>query len=108
MHYATLALAVGLGAAGQIFLKHGAILSKEGGAFVNISVIIGLGIYLASALLYIYSIREIPLYLAFPSMSISYILVAYASHTLWGDPFGQKQIFGMLLIILGVSNLARQ
>jgi small multidrug resistance pump len=107
MHSWALVIAVCLGAVGQLLLKLGTIQSKSSGALISIATIGGLAIYFVSALLYIYSLRRIPLYLAFPSMSASYALVAYSAHLIWNDPFGEKQIAGLGLITTGIILLAQ-
>jgi small multidrug resistance pump len=108
MHVWALMIAVGLGAIGQLLLKTGTIQGQASGELITLPVFAGLVIYLCSALLYIYSLREIPLYLAFPSMSASYVLVAYSAHLLWGDPFGEKQVLGLSLISAGIICLAQR
>jgi small multidrug resistance pump len=108
MHAWALMIAVSLGAAGQLLLKLGVIQGKSSGELITLPILAGLAIYFASALLYIYSLRKIPLYLAFPSMSASYVLVAYSAHLIWGDPFGEKQVVGLSFIPAGIICLAQR
>lgn len=108
MHTFALMIAVALGAIGQLLLKMGTIQGKASGELITLPIFAGLAIYFGSALLYIYSLRRIPLYLAFPSMSTSYVLVAYSAHLIWGDPFGEKQVFGLSLITAGIIFLAQR
>jgi small multidrug resistance pump len=101
--YASLAAAILLGVAGQIALKQGV-----GGAatllgqFLNPLTIIGLAIYFAAAILYIAALKRIPVSVAYPSISASYIIVAVLAHLLWNEPFGWPQLAGILLIGGGV------
>jgi drug/metabolite transporter (DMT)-like permease len=47
-------------------------------------------------------LRKIPVSVAFPSVSVSYALVAVLGHFLFGEPFGLKQVGGIALIMGGV------
>jgi small multidrug resistance pump len=108
MHDWALIVAVALGAVGQLFLKMGSIQGRVSGDLITLPAFVGLLIYFGSALLYIYSLRKIPLYLAFPSMSASYALVAYSAHLIWGDPFGPRQIVGLAMITAGIVCLVQR
>jgi small multidrug resistance pump len=107
MHAWALIIAVALGAMGQLLLKMGTMQGKAISELVNLPIIAGLAVYFGSALLYIFSLRKIPLYIAFPSMSASYALVAYMAHLIWGDPFGEKQVLGLSLITAGIVCLTQ-
>ena len=108
MHAWALVIAVALGGVGQLFLKMGSIQGKVSEELITFPTVMGLLIYFGSAVLYIYSLRRIPLYLAFPSMSASYALVAYSAHLIWGDPFGPKQMIGLGLITAGIVSLSQR
>jgi len=107
MHALALMIAVALGAMGQLLLKMGTIQGKASSELITLPIIAGLAVYFGSAILYIYSLRKVPLYLAFPSMSASYAVVAYSAHLIWGDPFGEKQVVGLSLITAGIVCLAQ-
>jgi len=62
----------------------------------------GLALYGSAAFLYIIALRKIPVSVAFPSVSLSYAIVAVLGHFLFGEPFGIKQIGGIALIVGGV------
>jgi small multidrug resistance pump len=102
-YYTSLAVAILLGIAGQIALKSAA----NGAAtviaqFLSPLTIIGLVVYLFSALCYIVAIKKIPISIAFPSVSASYAIVAMLAHIFWNEPFGWPQIAGILLIGSGI------
>jgi drug/metabolite transporter (DMT)-like permease len=67
------------------------------------STLCGLALYGFSAVLYIIALRKIPVSVAFPSVSLSYALVAILGHLLFGEPFGVRQIVGIALIMGGVG-----
>ena len=92
-----------MGALGQLALKGGA----EGTAAITDQLqqpmtILGLALYGVSALFYIAAIRVIPVSMAFPSVSASYIIVSLGAHFLWSEAFGMTQVAGMLLIGGGI------
>lgn len=93
---------------GQISLKAGALQGKanEGFLYFQKFTLIGLFIYFSAALLYIYALKRIPVSVAFPSVSISYVAVAYLAHLIWGETFGLRQIQALLLIGAGIFILS--
>jgi undecaprenyl phosphate-alpha-L-ara4N flippase subunit ArnE len=102
-YYAALIASVLLGVIGQLMLKNGAEHTATVAAqFQHPSTLIGLGIYALAALLYIAAIKAIPVSVAFPSVSVSYVLVAIGAHILWNEPFGFPQVVALLLIVSGV------
>ena len=101
--YVCLAMAILLGIGGQIALKSAADGSGTIiGQIINPLTIIGFAIYILAALCYIVALKKIPVSIAFPSVSASYVLVAVLAHLLWNEPFGLPQITGLLLIGSGV------
>lgn len=100
--YLALATAIAIGIFGQISLKTGAL--KSGNLFEP-RIIIGLGSYFLSAMFYIYALKKIPLSQAYPTVAVSYGIVAYLSHILWGDPFGFRQIIAISFIGIGIGLL---
>jgi small multidrug resistance pump len=102
-YYASLAASILLGIAGQITLKTAANASATiTTQFLNPVTILGLAIYLGAAFCYIIALKRIPVSLAFPSVSASYVVVALLAHFLWDEPFGWPQIGGIVLISSGV------
>jgi small multidrug resistance pump len=105
--YVSLALAVAIGAVAQISLKEGATRSGPLQAMIIEPYVVGgLVAYGFAALFYIIAIRHIPLSVAFPSVSSSYIVVAIMAHLIWGEPFGRAQIAALVLIGSGIYLLA--
>ncbi|MEM9771382.1 MAG: EamA family transporter [Cyanobacteria bacterium P01_D01_bin.73] len=102
--YFLLAASVTLGAIGQVLLKLGA--SKPSSSivsqFMDPVVIGGLGVYFVAAIFYTTALRQLPLSVAFPSVSASYAIVALLAFFIWKEPFGAKQIAAFILILAGV------
>lgn len=105
--YGALGAAILCGVVGQILLKQGAGAADFIAQLLRPSTIVGLGFYALAALLYIVALRKIPVSVAFPSVSLSYVVVAVAGHFLWNEPFGMTQIGGLILICAGVFVLSQ-
>jgi small multidrug resistance pump len=102
-YYAALLGAILLGVLGQVALKAGAERSSGMvGQFLDPFTIGGFAVYALAAILYIIAIKRIPISLAFPSVSLSYVAVAIIAHLLWGEPLGVPQFAGIALIAGGI------
>jgi len=106
--YLWLVLGILLGVSGQLILKMGAESSGEGLAqFLSPWTIAGLGVYFLAALTYILAIKRIPISLAYPSVAVSYGIVAVAAHFLWREPLTWQTWAGILLIFCGIFVMFR-
>jgi small multidrug resistance pump len=102
-YYAALLAGIVLGVAGQIALKMGADGTRTIALqFLHPATIIGFAIYVAAAVLYMIAIKKIPLSLAYPSVSLGYVIVGVIAHLMWNEPFGLTQMAGILLIGGGI------
>ena len=103
IYYASLVGAILLGVVGQIALKSGALGSSSIAAqFVNPLTLVGFAIYVVAAFCYILALKRIPVSVAFPSVAMSYAVVAIIAHLLWNEPFGWSQLAGLILIGSGI------
>ena len=103
IYYVSLAAGILLGVAAQLLLKVGA--SGEGGIiaqFLKPQSIIGLGLYGFAAVFYMLALRKIPVSVAFPSVALSYVVLAVLSNLWLKEPLGMVQIFALVLIVAGV------
>lgn len=106
--YAALIAAILCGVLGQVLLKTGATRGAGiVGQFLDPFTLLGLVAYGLAAFLYILAIRRIPISLAFPTVSISYIVVALIAHYAWGEPLGPLRIAGIGFIAVGIVLLHR-
>jgi undecaprenyl phosphate-alpha-L-ara4N flippase subunit ArnE len=107
-YYAALFVGICIAAGGQLLLKTGALRGADAVLqFFDLFTLLGLAAYGTSAVLYIFALRKIPLTLAYPSVSLSYAVVAVAAHYLWGERIGWGQAAGFLLIMSGILVLNR-
>ena len=108
MSYAFLAASILIGVFGQIGLKYSTtvtprywLISKQ----FNEYLLLSMAIYFCSLILYVLALRKVPLSVAFPSVSFSYVAVSYLSHVIWGTPFGLREIAALILISSGIAIL---
>ena len=90
----------------RIFMVAQRIGGQVIGAFDG-DTIVGFAIYALAAMFYIIAIKRLPLSIAFPSVSLSYIVVAILAHILWDEPLGLSQLAGIALIAGGILLLHR-
>src|SRR5262245_57694933 len=102
IYYIALGISILTGVAGQMLLKTGAEAPDFISQLVRPSTITGLSLYGLAALLYILALRKIPVSVAFPSVSLSYAIVALLGYFVFGEPFCMRQIGGIALITSGV------
>lgn len=98
----------------NLFMKMGASgMDASAGGFLarlfSWRVIIGLGFFGASAMIYLIILSRVPLSLAQSFAAAQFIAVILASWIILAEPIGPGQWFGMGLIALGiaVAGLAR-
>jgi multidrug transporter EmrE-like cation transporter len=106
LYYLALAGAIGIGVGAQVLLKIGSAGAESLTAqFLRLSTIAGLALYLASAVLYVIALRKMTISIAFPTVSLGYVLIAAIDHFLFKEPLGLAQLGGLVLIMTGVALL---
>ena len=103
LYYLSLAAGILLGVAAQLLLKVGA--TGEGDFITQVfrpHTIIGLGLYGMAAFFYIIALRKIPVTVAFPSVALSYAIIAVLGYLWLKEPLGVGQIAGIVMIMGGV------
>ena len=107
-YYLALAAAILGGIGGQLLLKAGSVGAESTLAqFLRLPTRGGLGFNALAAVLYVIALWRIPVSLAFPSVSISYAVIAVLGYLLWSEPMGWPQVAGIALICTGVMLLYR-
>jgi len=108
IHLLALAVSIGLTVLGQFFLKTGSLTKSDGlRLFLNPATLAGLFSYGFASLFYIVALKKIPLSVAYPSVSLSYVAVVVLAHFVWGEPLGLRQGVALVLIISGIALLYR-
>ncbi len=109
MPVAALLASVALGALGQVLFK----LGVRGGAplptaLASPFVVLGALAYAASTLFWLQALSRLPLSVAYPFLSLNFVLVPLAGHLLFREPLSAPQLAGCLLIAAGVAFLYRR
>jgi multidrug transporter EmrE-like cation transporter len=105
--YALLAGAVLCGVMSQFLLKAGSDAPDFFQQLLRIPTIAGLAGYGIAAILYMLALRKLPVSIAYPSVSFSYVLVAILAHLIFKEPLGWQQWAGIVLVIAGVVLLSQ-
>lgn len=100
--YGYLAGAVLCGVASQFLLKAGADAPDFFSQLFRPMTIAGLAGYGVAAVLYMLALRKLPVSIAYPSVSFSYVIVAVLAHLFFNEPLGWQQMAGIVLVIGGV------
>ena len=107
-----------LNAAAQLFLKAGMshighfefsvanALPIAGQVILNVPIIIGLSFYVLSVGIWLLVLSRVPVSLAYPMLSIGYLVNAVAAHYLFGEPLTLMRMMGIVIIIMGVYCVA--
>ena len=102
-YYLALAAAIAGGICGQLLLKAGSVgAGNTLEQFLRVPTLAGLGFYAMSAVLYVIALRRIPVSIAFPSVAVSYAVIAVLGYLVWSEPMGWPQVAGIALICTGV------
>ena len=109
-----------LNAAAQLLLKaatrtSGELLSDSGqvswsaadGLLRTVPLWVGLSCYGISVLLWLGALSRVPVSVAYPMLSIGYVVNAFAAAMLFGEALTVAKMSGIVLIVAGVFVLAR-
>jgi drug/metabolite transporter (DMT)-like permease len=101
----------------QLLLKRGAVTvaAVEGGSLVarlfqvvsDPHIIGGVAIYGLSTLFWLRALAKLRLSVAYPLVSLSYVIVLAGSYWFLGEKISSTQIFGVGMIMVGVLCLVR-
>jgi multidrug transporter EmrE-like cation transporter len=112
-------LGVLLNAAAQLLLKAGTNRVGEfafsldnlvpiGAKLVaNPPIIAGLGCYVVSVVVWILALSRVPVSVAYPMLSVGYIVNAFAAYLLFGESITVQKLVGIGFIVIGVFLVAR-
>jgi multidrug transporter EmrE-like cation transporter len=102
--FVALGLSIVLGVAGQILMKWGAMASLDHGVGVVALLKLGLavGVYSLGVLNWIVALRAVPLSIAYPISSLTYIGVLLGSYGLFSEHISGLRITGVALVFAGV------
>ena len=108
-----------LNAGAQLLLKAGTnatgVLSLDADNWLQTLVrvatqghfILGVALYIVSLLVWILGLSRVPVSIAYPMLSIGYVINAVAAHYLFGEAVNTSRWIGIAFIVLGVWLVAR-
>ena len=102
----------------ELLLKKGALAATAGPApawiawtgvpaLGSVWVLAGIACYLLSFVNWVYVLRVVPLYIAFPVTNLSHALIPLGAWVLLGERFGPVRAAGIALILVGTWFVAR-
>ncbi|MGL1893622.1 MAG: EamA family transporter [Spirochaetaceae bacterium] len=100
-----LLLTISFTVSGQILMKKGVSLTSNltlGGALTTPFILIGGFCYIAGFVVWLNVLKVLPLSIAYPSSSVSFILVIFASSMFLGEAVTLFKLIGIGCICLGV------
>jgi multidrug transporter EmrE-like cation transporter len=106
LYWLMLLSAIAASMVGQTLLKTGAGASSFVAQMLDPRSVAGLGLYGGAALLYMFSLRRIPMSVALPCTAISYVAAAAIGHYMFGETMTWPHIAALALICSGVAMLA--
>lgn len=103
-----LILSITFGVAGQLLLKLAALRSVgDLFAFASLAtMVLALAVYSAGILAWIVALRGLPLGIAYPVTSLSYVGILWGSWYWFGEQLSSARLLGVLLIFAGVVMVA--
>ena len=104
---AQLALKASVSETGIINLDMQSLFSSAGTLASNLWLWLGLICYAISVVVWILALSRVDVSIAYPMLSIGYIVNAIAASQLFNEPMGIGKVIGIGVIMLGVYILAR-
>ena len=104
---AQLALKASVSDTGIINLDMQSLLTSAGSLATNLWLWLGLICYAISVVVWILALSRVDVSIAYPMLSIGYIVNAVAASHLFNEPMGLGKVIGIGVIMLGVYILAR-
>ena len=95
------------GVNGVPFVQDGSIISKAWDLFTSPFVVLGLLLYGIGAILWLFALKQIDLSLAYPFVSMSFIMVFCLSVFFLNEPFNVNRLIGTVTIIVGLLFMAK-
>ena len=104
---AQLLLKAGVKPLGPIGSTPGTLVPNLATAMVQVPVMAGLACYVVSVAVWLVALSRVEVSLAYPMLSLGYVVNAVAAWWLFGEAVGAMRFAGIALILLGVFVVAR-
>jgi multidrug transporter EmrE-like cation transporter len=73
----------------------------------NPPILAGLCCYVMSVVVWVLGLSRVPVSVAYPMLSLGYVVNAFAAYALFGEALGAQKLVGIGFIIIGVFFVAR-
>ena len=104
---AQLLLKAGTRVLGVIDPRNGALVSSVVGVATQPYILAGLACYVLSVAVWIMALSRVEVSVAYPMLSLGYVVNALAAWWLFGEMLTPSKLIGMLIILAGVFVLSR-
>jgi multidrug transporter EmrE-like cation transporter len=104
---AQLLLKAGVRHMGVIQLQFQSLLSAGWKLAFEPHILGGLACYVVSVVVWILALSRVPVSIAYPMLSLGYVVTAIAAWMLFGESLGAMRLTGIAVIIVGVYLVAR-
>lgn len=104
---AQLLLKAGTNAVGQFAFVSGNIVPIALRFLLQPHFLGGLVCYVVSLVVWIMALSRVPVSIAYPMLSIGYVINAFIAHYWFGEPLSAQKLLGIGFIILGVLLVTR-
>lgn len=95
-----------LAALGQVSFKHGADGRAVLMDFLNLWILLGLALYFAGTIFWIFALSVVPLTILYPFAALTYVLVNLFAVTLLGEQLSVRGVAGTGFVLLGLFLVA--
>ena len=103
---AQLMLKAGANRVGPVEIEAGALTAAARELAFSLPIAGGIACYVVSVLVWIVALTRVEVSLAYPMLSVGYVVNAIAAWMLFGEQLTAMRLTGILVIILGVYLLA--
>lgn len=100
---AQLLLKQGMNTIGDVSLEAGSIMSMIFQAAINPHILVGVVCYVASFPLWLIVLSKVEVSVAYPFLSLGYIVAAFVGYFYMGETLGVYKILGILTICTGIG-----
>lgn len=104
---AQLLLKAGVNNVGAITIDRATLLDTAFRVLTQWPVLAGLTLYVVSVAVWIVGLSRVDVSIAYPMLSLGYVVNALAAYWLFGEMIGPLRMAGILLILAGVFLIAR-
>jgi undecaprenyl phosphate-alpha-L-ara4N flippase subunit ArnE len=93
-----------LSCAAQLCQKQAAYLgTRHGKKTLIMWIVLSITLLGVAMLLWLLVLRVVPVSVAYPMLSLNFVLVAIAARLIWRETYSLQQWFGTLVIVAGVA-----